>query len=814
MSSSWILKTRQMSEAGKEILLREGLAAHMRSVRDRQQLMEMLEAPRPIEDIYSFFAAFWLYHYQGVRLLSFDEAQELTIERKDEMTREERRQLELEIRQLLGEKHREEIDMLRLQSEFIMALCETPNLLNPLDVNSINNCVTVLKEHLTQIPEEYCVNHDIDFVLSLTGWAKKWRDELYAKASGLKESAMSLRDELMREHPSEVIEITILRRGLRTILGTDEYARGHLIELDIPDATWKTIAQAILENLSGLSKDPEFLIKAHELRIRVLELFELEFDSPTTINSYEQSLGTGMAQILGEAIKEDPTHAYDLLSVILGLPASDIAAALRSKGIRDPALLGDGLLSSAEPPETETEGPHLSQEEIEDLERSLRRLEKIETTLEKSVKGMLKAQGLRASELDKITIEFLTKDRSELIGIEIKVLEALKKKLRVPSPQEMRDLLVIRKQVEQGSLRSIGMKSATEMIQQRKYAEAIEALKLDMVWHFTINLLTNLTRVVETYIRSKQDLLRIKALLKSIYEEADAEMQSLREEILIDLTAKRIYELKCVHPELDATTICSWLHARFSNQDLSSAREELETTPSPVFMGVIDVPLRLDGLEFDNYAIAYDLMHRFLAKERLAKLAKEEYALEVEMERKRVIAGKRAKIDLISWIDTKSKTVFRAIARVGSRGLEWSPNDEMKCANLLAYFVNQNRGRVVCTICGSYATDGKCKTHGTRGTTKAGDMEILTVLVMRSITAIKTSLIGPKAEPMSWDQARAIVQRVISELKRRGKLTSKTNLNQLLPGELNQIVGPAIAKVIGKYFNESLEYAARRSDLA
>ncbi len=814
MSSSWIIKTRQMSEAGKEIILREGLATHMRSTRDRQQLMTMLETPRPIEDIYSFFAAFWLYHYQGVRLLSFDDAQELTIERKDEMTREESRQLELEIRQLLGDKHREEIDILRLESEFFISICEEPKFINPLDLKSIDRCVSLLKEHLQKIPHEYSLNQDIDFINNVTGWGQKWRNELYTKASGLKESALSLRDELMREHPTEVIEITILRRGIMKIFGSDEYMKSRLIEADIPDATWKTIAQAILENVSQICKNPRTLSRAHELRIQILELFEIEFDSPTTIDDYEINLGNNIAKLIGDTIKESPSATYDLLSIITGLPASDIETTMRSKGIREPEVLAEGLTSAAEPPEESTEGPQISQEEMEELERSLRRLEKIETTLEKSVKGMLKAQGLRASELDKITIEFLTKDPKELIGIESKVLEALMKKIRVPSPSEMRELLLIRRQVESGSLKSIGMKTSSEMIQKRKYGEIIESLKLDLVWHMTINLLTNLTRVVETYIRSKQDLLRIKALLKSIYEDSESDVASLREEILIDLTMKRIYELKCVHPELDATTICAWMHARLSSQNLTTARDELESTASPVFSGVKDAPLKLDGLEFDNYAIAYDLMHRFLAKERLAKLAKEEYALEVEMERKRVIEGKRAKIDMISWIDTKSKTVFRAISRVGTRGLEWTPNDEMKCANLLAYFVKQHRGLQVCTICGSYATDGKCKNHGKSGITTAGDMENLVVLVIRAITAIKTNLVGSKAEPLSWDQARAIVQRVIGELKRRGKLTSKTNLNELLPGELNQIVGPAIAKVLGRYFNESLEYAARRSDLA
>ena len=58
MSSSWILKTKQMSEAGKEILLREALANHMRSTRDRKMFSTILEEPRPLQEILSFFASY------------------------------------------------------------------------------------------------------------------------------------------------------------------------------------------------------------------------------------------------------------------------------------------------------------------------------------------------------------------------------------------------------------------------------------------------------------------------------------------------------------------------------------------------------------------------------------------------------------------------------------------------------------------------------------------------------------------------------------------------------------------------------------
>jgi hypothetical protein len=802
-----------MSEAGKEIILREALATHMRSTRDRQLVTEFIQEPRPLEDILSFFASYYLYHYQGLRLLSFEDAQDLTIERKDEMSREERRHLELEIRQLLADKQKEETDLARLVSEFTIAFCNELGSSNPEDDATKQRTIDLIKQYLGMIPQDYAPNHDIDFINIITGWGQTWRDELYVKASGLKETAMSLREELLREHEFEVVETTVLRKGLKELFGKVVYARGRLVDSDIDRSKWMNVVQAVCKRLCQ-GEESTAIAKAHQLRISIIETLEEEMESPTTISEFETRMGQSIAGMVSMTMRDNPTQAFLILTHFLQLKQDDMKASLRVKGITTAEDLAQLLVESVTPTEVEEDKPTISPEEMEDLERSLKRLEKLEHTLEKPVKGMLKAQGLRAAELDKISIDILTKDKKTLVGIEIKVLEALEKKLRVPSIEEMNRLLLVREQVQSGALSSIGMSTSREMIHRRTQEEAIVAVKLDFVWHFTIGIITNLTRVVESYIRSKQDLLRIKALLKSIYEGTESELQFLREEILIDLTSMRIYEFKVAHPELDASTVCSWMHARLSSQDMKAAYTELDNSPSPVFEGVVTAPLKLSGLEFSNYAIAYDLMHRFLKQQRKELITKEEYALAVERERKRTGERKRGELDVLSWLDTKSMTVFRAISRVGPRGLEWSANDRMKCANLLSYYIQNRRGKPICAACGEDPKDGKCSKHKGSNINNSTDFDNLSHFVMCSITSIKQGLIGVRAEAMTWEEARRIVQREIDILKRRGKFTAKTNIKALLPGEINFIIGPAIADVIGKYFNESLEYAARSSDRA
>ncbi|MFW9981963.1 MAG: hypothetical protein ACFFE3_08615 [Candidatus Thorarchaeota archaeon] len=816
MASSWVLKTRQMSEAGKEILLREALASHMRSTRDRQLFHELLKETQPLQDVFSFFAAFYLHSYQGIRLLTPSDEPGVGSEMKDDLGDEERRQLELEVRQLLSEKQREEIDVAKITSELTIHLIDSLAGSDASSAETKEKIIQILKDALGQIPAEYTSNNDIDLILEITGWADQWRKDLYAKASGLKESAMSLREELLRDHPSEVPETTILKMGIEKIFGKVEYTKGRLLEAIVPVRTWDAIASGISGRFCKKSEDLRGLRNSHEMRIAMLEVLEAEFETPTTLEEYEKRLGEIVSNRIAEILNTDAETILETLANLLLVSSDDIRAQLRRRGISDPTVIGPGLQSLTIETVTDSSQPVVSKEEMESLERSLKTLEKMERLLDGPVKGLLRSKGYWSAELEKISIDLFTKDREKLVGIEVEILEELNNKIRVPPAEEVARLLSVREQVKTGALSSLGISSARDFTQQRTEEETVLALRLDIIWHFTIGILTNLTRVVEVYIRSKQDLLRIKALLKSIYEDTESGLQFLREEILIDLESMRIYEMKINFPELDAQTICTWMHARLSNKDMIAAKKELESSTSPVFAGIVDKPLDMSNLEFDNYAIAYDIMHRFLKQERLEKMAKEEFAFETKEKEKRRIESKKEGIDVLMYLHNKALTVFRAISRVGTKGLEWSQNDTTKCANLLAYYIKNNRGRLICTACGSIVEISSCKQHGSNFVKQSTDIDNLSIFIMQSLYEIKEGLIGTGrgVEPMPWDKAKSSVDREISALKRKGKLTSKTNLKELMPGDLNYVIGPTLCAVVGKYFNESLVYAARRADIA
>ncbi len=797
-----------MSEAGKEFLLTQALATHMRSPRDRELVRESMAEEKPLEDIFSFFGAFYLYHYQGVRLLDITDQGEMTIEEQQALSVKEREMLELEVRQLLGNKQREELDVSKLVSEFFVSAIDKYS--DNLEEQS--KIVELLEKFLQKIPREYSRNAVVDFILEATGWGDTWREEIYMKASGLKESSLSLRDELLRNHDEEVIESTLIKRAQELLSIDIESIDENSWQGMLSAKSKQTVAKAIIENRFKTGVSLDGFCTAHEIRMSLLEEFEAEIEMPTDLDSFENRMADLASNLLVDSFKENPEAIFNALSVLTEMSESDISQELASKGVRTGNDLIEGF--SIETPEEEDDGElTLSREEMEEISRSLRRLEKIEHTLEKPVKGMLRARGFSSSEIDKVSIQTLTKNPRELIATESQVIAELKKKLRLPSPEEISQLLELRAEYADKNLGQIGS-TAARMGQKLQYGETVEKLKYDLVWHLVISLLKNLARVIEMYIRSKHDLVRIKAILKSIYEESEIELQFLREEILMDLASDRLLETKRVHPDLDASTIRSWYHARLQGIDLSTAVSEVEKSPSPVFKGIVEKPLQTGALKIDNYAIAFDLMQRFLTKQRQEKLEREALMIETKKREAKLLESKKDELDVMNYVSTKAYTAFRAIGRVGKRGLEWNSNDDTKLANLLSFYIRRNRGRTICAVCGEEVSEGYCPQHGSANVRDSNDIDNLSNFVRQAVSDIKQGLTGTKSESMTWDEARSLVKREISKLKQKSKLTGKTNVNNLLPGEINYIVGPAIAKIIGRYFNDSLKYAARGADIA
>ncbi|MDF1541479.1 MAG: hypothetical protein P1Q69_21450, partial [Candidatus Thorarchaeota archaeon] len=354
--------------------------------------------------------------------------------------------------------------------------------------------------------------------------------------------------------------MTILKNGIEDTVGTVRLLETRVLTDDFPVESWKRIATTIIDRILDTDSNVRAIRFAYDIRMATLDVMEQEIETPTTLEEYESTIGQVIVEEFGRLAADDSRLIFEVIGHFIALPTSEVATLLRQNGITDSAAIVSGLKAALDaassPSEDVIEGPSYTKEQLEEMTRSLRFLEKIEHTLEKPIKGMLRAKGLRGMELEKISIEFLLKDRSKLLALEEQVLAELnEKKLRIPDQEEMQRLMNLREEFKSGALTGSEISTSSEIRGQLDHGKSMESLRLDLVWHFTIGVLKNLARIVETYIRSKKDIQRAKTLLKSIYEDSEAQLQFLREEILIDLFSMRLYEMKVIHPELDATTV-------------------------------------------------------------------------------------------------------------------------------------------------------------------------------------------------------------------------------------------------------------------
>ncbi len=802
MSMVNIIRSRQMREAGKELILTEALPLHMRSSRDRRNLIQFVGSDRiTLNDALLDFAAMYLYHFQGVRLFDISESQ-LNAEEQQKKIEEEKSLLRSEIRFLVNNHHIDEIriaiDEIKIMLDIIDSLKSTR--MREEQINKVNE---ILEAYLSENANKYPSFLIIDLIGYITGWSKYYKNKLYQKASSLKETSLSLKQEMLRRHEEEVIEISTFIAVFNRLKFTESMLQ-ETLTWDKFSKVKDDIIKSIIENLERNQYSIDVLAGMYKIKLSIISKISEYIDKEINFDNIDTLFSNIIRNALLEVFESLRDKTIDAIAALFDISKSEVMMDLRRSGISTASQLFETLKATGSSGGTTIELDFV--EDMDVLQRDLRHLAKIRQSLEKKVKPRLLARGLRGDALMQIHIDFLLKPREKLFGIENQVLSELSKIVTIPPPDKLKSMLELEQKVTE-SLNKLGFKSISELQSAMTSSKVGDKIVLDVAYMSIGDFLRHLSRVIEVYLKARKDLERVKSVIKWIFEDTISELQPAREEVLTDALNNTAREFKIVLPYLPALDIASFIWARFSSQSIETAKQDLMTTPSPVFAGIVDMPLAIDKLDYRNYAIGYDISHRYIVQEFKKKTIREDLWLARAEEEKRLLEEKRKRVDILSWIDSRAISIFRA-GRRGVAGLEWTQRDTQKASNLLTYFLVNRRGIKMCKECGATVTGDYCPIHGSASVVVANDYENLVYFLSKALTSIRTHL-SQKEQTVSMSEARTIVDREISRLRQSGKLSSKTNIEELLPGEIEQIVGPAMASLIGKYFNESLRYIRR-----
>ena len=111
----------------------------------------------------------------------------------------------------------------------------------------------------------------------ITGNGVKWRNDIYVKASGLKESSLSLRDELLRPHGEEVAEITVLKNGIEDTVGSIRLLDTRTLTEEFPGARWEHLANSVITRLLDTELNIKAIRIAYQMKVATLDTLEQRY---------------------------------------------------------------------------------------------------------------------------------------------------------------------------------------------------------------------------------------------------------------------------------------------------------------------------------------------------------------------------------------------------------------------------------------------------------------------------------------------------------------------------------------------------------
>ncbi|MEM3568437.1 MAG: hypothetical protein QXI20_02735 [Candidatus Jordarchaeales archaeon] len=772
-----------LREVAPGFAVRQALSSFLASRSNWPQLTGIVGEQATLQEFVKAAMAIYVHGYIGVRTIpptSKEAASETAAEK-------ELKDIFGEVSELLKDDFRMEIEVLEKKVDVELSTLKAKLSKKEEEVEK------TITRHLAELSTSPSRTHLIDFLGDLLGISYKFRSEFIKMTYGLKPLSIELEEEVRKPHEEECVEISTHLR-VKKELGLVEGG-----ELNIKDLKQlsKNIASQALSHAPKDEGDLKLYAEAYEVKLQLVKTLR-EYSSKKAslseffnkilekVLSYLKSkahddtlLRRAFSSLVGHHVGEEPEVNFEALKMTLsgGGAYSKIMGKLGELGIdkRDLAFL---------------------------LERC-RRLERLRDTLIREVIPRLRGRGYA---VHGVNLEIFTLPPDKLSGLDEAVMREIKKYMSIPPPDEFKQLLEdearLRRILEATGFSEISILRATveaEMVLEEMVKQIMSKLFFECMGHAS--------RVVELYNRAKKDGERFKMLFKVINDEEDENIRCVKEELLIELLLQRQKEMCEVFPKLNAEKICGFIWARQTNRTLNEALEEIKGTPSPLFLGVAGAKLNLGSMPPVSYSAAYDLSQRYLEFNRM-QLEVVQEAREKEAEAKEI--AKREiyeRIDPTGLLERKITIALRAPTGIEKAELEWSEKDTRKLEAMSKIFIGSEIGKTVCPYCARVVKGNSCPEHGYVEPITEGPLEalakfyFLSLKIIEELTERKSRELGKKIE---FRDALRVVRSIFSELRVRGKISPKSTEKNVMEGDMDRYLIPAVAKEIAEAYMKAL----------
>jgi len=225
--------------------------------------------------------------------------------------------------------------------------------------------------------------------------------------------------------------------------------------------------------------------------------------------------------------------------------------------------------------------------------------------------------------------------------------------------------------IEQKILQETPITNLSSMILFHDHDDILINLSREIYFRLLAKVTRQISRILETYNKVKEDQSRFLVALKKLHELSEDQQWVVVkiEELIINRITTRQKELSIIFDaENDPFLVNGFILARFLDTKLSDAIKSMESRPSSIYAGIKELTLPSDIISPVSYSLAYDLLERYKILHEKRKLQVEEAKRDELMKREKLKEEIKKGQDLhtLDWIERR---VTSSMMRITSRGI-------------------------------------------------------------------------------------------------------------------------------------------------
>ncbi|TFF98861.1 MAG: hypothetical protein EU547_00180 [Promethearchaeota archaeon] len=650
------------------------IISHFKREADREKIFEIMDETFTLKDLLISTASIHLYHNIGIRVENELDLEKGTVESAKKLELLEKKILFDEVKILLKDAFKSEIDMLyriiELDDNFINLLTKVrkKRALNEQNGKVFDNLDEYIEKELMEIILDYNTYNFYDLIADLIGLTSQIKRNILEEGAEFKDLSVELEKKLkMEDKEDKFIELSTLNRIVEQI--KEEFEFQSYKQLKMEAMPVRMLKKRIIEykknefpvSIPGL----ESFKKANELKKKLLKKIENGLGKEIKYQNFEEEILLFLKKEIIEQLKTNPNDFIYFLQNLSEESFNELMYTLNKYGINNILnLIGtdENLTSSVK--------ENMIRYNIEKYDiMQLNDQKKNPLVLAQKELNTFNFSTIHQTDSGLSLEILLNKERKDFENIWKTIEERINY-----SYFELKDLMRKKQVINDIFLDKLNLSNYSEILFLLNFENVLGDLVRDIFLYQLSKILRQLGRILESYLKiSNEKALYLLALKKiSGTTESEEWVKIKIEELVIKRIIERQKELvEIFNAENKPFLINGFILARLTETSLKNAKEKLKNESSPIYDGIKDLKLRKDLISPISYCLGFDMIKRLKKynEERREEIEEVKKTKEREIRDKKEKIRKKQEDSTLNWIERR---ITYSLMRVSSQGI--NPN--------------------------------------------------------------------------------------------------------------------------------------------